>query len=136
MGGLLAATHIGVAGADSTRASTAAVKPCSSTRTRTVLGHSISWIYCYTTAVTLGPWQSSFFGMLPPHPRCPAPWQRHVDLANRAVGGILGYLYPAALYAEPTSAWAWGSFLGLVTNWQFSGSITVQWQYNCYQIGS
>jgi hypothetical protein len=47
---------------------------------------------------------------------------------------FLAYLYPPAVYVEPTDSWAWSYVLGLVTNWQFRDSITAMWSWNCYQV--
>jgi hypothetical protein len=134
VGGLLAPSDIAMSSASPATARASAVKPCSSARTLSALGHSISWIYCYTPSTTLGPWQSTFVGILPPNPPCSSPWRRVTALDSAGLRVILSNLYPPAVYVDPTSAWAWSDFLGLVTNWQFSGDITVQWQYNCYQV--
>jgi hypothetical protein len=118
-----------------TTASAAAVKPCSSTRTLSALGHSLSWRYCYGAGINLGPWQSAFFGQTPTQ-RCPPGWINVNQVQPEVLRIFLFNLYPPAVYVEPTSAWAWSysSILGLVTNWQFSGSITAMWSWNCYQV--
>ena len=118
-----------------TTASIASVKPCSSTRTLSVLGHSISWQYCYGAGINLGPWQSAYFGQGPTQ-HCASGWANASQVQPRFVGVVLANLYPPAVYVEPTSAWAWSYFwlTGTVTNWQFSGNITAMWSWNCYQV--
>ena len=69
-------------------------------------------------------------------------WLPYVEVGSvetttqRFLAIILSQHYPAAVYVEPTTAWAWSySFLfGLATNRQFSGSITAMWSWNCYQV--
>jgi hypothetical protein len=118
-----------------TKASIASVKPCSSPRTLSLLGHSISWRYCYGAGIDLGPWQSAYFGQAPSQ-NCPPGWINDGQVRPSTLRVLLRNLYPAAVYVEPTTAWAWSySYIfGLVTNWQFSGSITAMWSWNCYQV--
>jgi hypothetical protein len=138
VGGLLAAHRSAVTRSSRSQATTAAAKPCGSPRTLSLLGRSISWKYCYWGRVALGPWRSHSYGAWP-NPTCQWPWRRASDVADPGLRVLLANLYPAAAYVEPTSAWAWGvnwfPVVGwYVTNWQFSGDITAQWQYNCYQL--
>jgi len=116
-------------------ASVATVKPCSSSRTLSAVGYSVSWRYCYGTGIPLGPWQSGYFGQAPTQ-RCPAGWINTNQVAPVVLRVLLSNLYPFAIYVEPTTAWAWtySGIFGTVTNWQFSGSITAMWSWNCYQI--
>ena len=118
-----------------TTARAAAVKPCSSPRTLSALGHSVSWRYCYGAGIKLGPWKSAYFGQAPTQ-RCPPEWVNTSQVQPPALRVILSNDFPAAVYVEPTTAWAWSySFIfGTVTNWQFSGSITAMWSWNCYQV--
>lgn len=118
-----------------TTASVAAVKPCSSPRTLSLLGHSLSWRYCYGAGIDLGPWQSAYFGQAPTQ-SCPPGWVNDRQVQPRFLGVVLSNYYPPAVYVEPTSAWAWSYswIFGTVTNWQFSGSITAMWSWNCYQV--
>ena len=118
-----------------TTASAAAVKPCSSARKLSALGHSISWRYCYGTGIVLGPWQSAYFGQAPTQ-RCPSGWINTLQVTPVILRVFLANLYPFAVYVEPTTAWAWSysSIFGTVTNWQFSGDITAMWSWNCYQV--
>ena len=106
----------------------ASVKPCGSPRTLSALGHSISWKYCYTPGVTLKPWQSTIVGIYPPNPPCPSGWPTPGQISPRALGQILNFLYPPAIYVEPTDSWWWSDVFGVVTNWEFTHSITVMWQ--------
>jgi hypothetical protein len=134
VGGLLAAHGLTVK-PSSARASAAAALPCGSPRTLSLLGHSISWIYCYTPWTTLGPWQTTFLGFsVYTNPPCPAGWLRANQVSNDLLRITLVNLYRPAPYATPTDAWAWSYYLGFVTNWQFRGDINVMWQYNCYQV--
>jgi hypothetical protein len=117
------------------KATVASVKPCSSPRTLSLLGHSISWRYCYGAGIDLGPWKSAAFGQTPTQ-NCPPGWVNDSQVQPSTLRIILGNYYPAAVSVEPATAWAWSySYIfGLVTNWQFSGSITAMWSWNCYQI--
>jgi hypothetical protein len=121
--------------ASHTTASIAAVKPCGSPRTLSLLGHSVSWRYCYGGGINLGPWQSAYFGQAPTQ-RCPSGWVNDDQVEPRFLGIVLSNYYPPAVYVEPTTAWAWSYswVFGTVTNWQFSGSITAMWSWNCYQV--
>ncbi len=118
-----------------TTAGIAAVKPCSSPRTLSALGHSVSWRYCYGAGINLGPWQSAYFGQGPTQ-RCPPGWVNTSQVQPLPLRIILNNLYPAAVYVEPTTAWAWSYswIFGTVTNWQFRGNITAMWSWNCYQV--
>jgi hypothetical protein len=140
VGGLLApspsaATESLPAAESHTTASVSAVKPCSSPSTLSALGHSLSWRYCYGNGINLGPWQSAYFGDAPTQ-RCAPGWVNGNQVQPDILRIFLVNLYPPAVYVEPTTAWAWSytPFVGLVTNWQFSGSITAMWSWNCYQV--
>ncbi len=130
---LLAASASSATGSPTTT-SVAAVKPCSDPRTLSLLGYSLSWRYCYGAGFNLGPWQSAYFGAGPTQ-SCPAGWVNDGQVKPRFLGVVLANYYPPAVYVEPTSAWAWSYWgIGWVTNWQFSGSITAMWSWNCYQV--
>lgn len=116
-----------------TKARTASTKPCSSPRTLSALGRSISWIYCYGAGFTLGPWQSQYFGQAPTQ-SCPSGWLSSAQVSPSALRVILNNDYPPAVYVEPWDSWAWSYALGYVTNWQFRASITAMWSWNCYQV--
>jgi hypothetical protein len=133
VGGLLAPGPSAATRSTDTQARVASVKPCSSTRTLSALGHSVSWKYCYGAGFKLGPWQSKYFGATPTQ-SCPSGWLSSNQVSPRALGIILYNLYRPAVYVEPTDSWAWSYVFGLVTNWQFRDSITAMWSWNCYQI--
>jgi hypothetical protein len=140
VGGLLAPSSSAATGSLAaaearTTASVSAVKPCSSPSTLSALGHSLSWRYCYGNGINLGPWQSAYFGDAPTQ-RCAPGWVNGNQVQPDILRIFLVNLYPPAVYVEPTTAWAWSytPFVGLVTNWQFSGSITAMWSWNCYQV--
>jgi hypothetical protein len=134
VGGLLAPSPSAVTRSTDTQARIASVKPCSSRRTLSLLGHSLSWEYCYTPGVTLKPWQSTIVGIYPPNPPCPSGWLTAGQVSPRALGVLLNGFYPPAVYVEPTDSWWWSDVFGIVTNWEFTHNITVMWQYNCYQV--
>ena len=74
------------------------------------------------------PWQSTIVGIYPPNPPCPSAWPTPGQISPRALGQILNFLYPPAIYVEPTDSWWWSDVFGVVTNWEFTHSITVMWQ--------
>jgi hypothetical protein len=38
------------------------------------------------------------------------------------------------LITDPTNAWWYSWAFGLVTNWQFSGDITFNFEYRCFRL--
>jgi hypothetical protein len=96
----------------------------------------VSWKDCYTGPFRLGAWESQWVG-IGLNPNCEAGWSRKFDVLRAPAAWLavgLGH-QDVDLIHDPDRAWWYSWFSGLVTNWQFSGDITFNFRYRCFQMG-
>ncbi|MFL5831375.1 MAG: hypothetical protein ACJ76X_15780 [Solirubrobacteraceae bacterium] len=97
---------------------------------------AVSYKECYTGPFTLRPWRSQFVGIGGPTPGCEPGWARtfaalQAPAAWLAIGPRRS---DVDLITDPTNAWWYSWAFGLVTNWQFSGDITFNFEYRCFRL--
>ena len=143
VGGLLAGgapaelSHVPLTGSASTSspmAVTARGSGCTDVSTlQIVVRQIVAWKDCFSGPFTLGPWQSQWVGLGTPSFSCEPGWRRNLTL-----DAFLAYFAinrtGVWLTTEPSDAWWYSWKLGLVTNWQFSGAITFNFTYRCFQL--
>jgi hypothetical protein len=95
----------------------------------------VLWKDCYTGPFRLGPWQSQWVG-IGVNPKCEAGWSRNFDVLRAPAAWLaigLGHM-DVDLIHDPASAWWYSWGVGLVTNWQWSGDITLNFKYRCFRM--
>jgi hypothetical protein len=141
VGGLLAGgtpvklSHLspgGSAATSSRTAITARSSGCTDVNTLQILTkQTVAWKDCFSGPFTLDPWQSQWVGLGTPRFSCESGWRRNLTL-----DAFIPFLARTDVWltTEPGDAWAYSWNFGLVTNWQFSGAITFNFTYRCFQV--